>query len=174
MFDIQKFCTDVCDRAYPNYLEKDKAVIVSQAELNRLRLEETDLSTYAINKWTYKVSDILNVPPPHEVKENLVVVTWRLAGIDRNDIATFQTGNNFEIYVNASSINALNAFNWALGTQLARMNEVRLSDLIGDVEEDEPVSKTGVTHNARAFRVWGLTVNQLVTGMNELFEPSED
>ena len=145
MFDIQKFCTDVCDKAYPPTKNGEE------------------------NKWTYKVSDILNVPPPHEVKENLVVVTWRLAGIDRNELDAFQSGTNFEVFVNASSVNALNAFHWALGTLLPRHNGLRLSDLIGDVEEDEPVSKT-MAHNARAFRVWGLTVNQLVTGMNELFE----
>ena len=146
MFNIQEFCTDICDRAYPQEVREGKE-----------------------NKWTYKVSDILNVPPPHEVKENLVVVTWRLAGIDRNELDGFQSGTNFEVFVNASSVKALNAFHWGLGQQVRVMNGVRLSDLIGDVEEDEPVSKT-MAHNARAFRVWGLTVNQLVTGMNELFE----
>ena len=172
MFDIQQFCTDVCDLAYPNYMDVERSVRVGQAELDRLRQEGVeDLSEYLINKWTYKVTDILNVPAPREVGTNLVVVTWRLAGVDRTQLDEFQSGVNFEIFVNASSINALNAFHWALGKRtFGRHDGVRLSDLIGDVEEDEPVSKTMTTHNARAYRVWGLTVNQSVTGMNELFE----
>ena len=206
MFDIDKFCTQVCDRAYPKYATEDgdtlslaelernvEEIKYAEAENERIRKEnltlppeeqktflpvptEIMLSAYPLrNKWTYKVSDILNVPAPHEVKENLVVVTWRLAGVDRTQLDEFQSGVNFEIIVNASSINALNAFHWALGKQtFGRHDGVRLSDLIGDVEEDEPVSKTMTAHNARAFRVWGLTVNQSVTGMNELFESNSE
>ena len=150
MFDVEQFCIDVCERAYP----------IADPE----GLEDKE------NKWTYKVSDLLNIPAPHEVSENLVVVTWRLAGVDRNELDAVQSGTNFEVLANASSIRALNAFHWGLCKQIEVTNDVRLSDLIGDVEEDEPVSKT-MRHNARAFRVWGLTVSQSVTGMNELFEP---
>ena len=158
--------------AYPNYLEKDKAVLVSQAELERLREEGTDLSTYAINKWTFKVSDILNVPQDHEVTPDLVVATWRLAGIESRPVDITQNGINFEVMVNASQVIALNAFHWALLNQIRVHNELRLSDLIGDVAEDEPVGKT-MRWNSRAFRVWGMTTAQLVTGMNVLFNEVE-
>ena len=172
MFDIKKFVTEVCDRAYPNYMEKDKAVLVSQEELKRLRDEGTDLKPYAINKWTFVVSDILNIPRQETITSNLVVATWRLAGVDRNEIDAVQSGVNFEVMVNASEVVALNAFHWSLMWNLQRHNGLRLSDLIGDVEEDEPVGKT-MQWNSRAFRVWGLTVTQLVTGMNVLFNEVE-
>ena len=148
MFDIQQFVEHVCDQAYPKI--------------------KNDME----NKWTYKVSDLLNIPLQHEIKEYLVVAVWRLAGIDRNSLDQPQDGINFEVSVSASSINALNAFHWSLLSMLSAY-DVRLSDLIGDVEEDEPVSPT-MRHNARAFRVWGLTVSQSVTGMNELFEEPKE
>ena len=153
-------------------IEIDNRVVEIVARLNQIS-DDNFLVNYPLrNKWTCEVSDILNIPRPETVTPNLIVATWRLAGVDRNEIDAVQSGVNFEVMVNASEVVALNAFHWSLMWNLQRHNGLRLSDLIGDVEEDEPVGKT-MQWNSRAFRVWGLTVTQLVTGMNVLFNEVE-
>ena len=148
----------------------DSRIKVLPDELEALTIENVKIAYPQQNKWTFVVSDLLNIPD--QVSPDLVVATWRLAGIDRNEIDSVQSGVNFEVMANASQIVALNAFHWSLMQSLRVHNGLRLSDLIGDVEDDEPVGKT-MRWNARAFRVWGLTVSQNVTGMNVLFNEVE-
>ena len=154
MFDVQQFAEEVCKLAYP---DGDPEGIIAGK-----------------NKWQYKVVDIFGKLLPPKRGRNFVVCQWRLAGIDRNSLDHIsEDGINFELAVSAKSVVALNAFHWALTKKIRQEQGIRLSDLIGDVEEDEPVGRTTYETN-RAIRVWGLTVNQRIVGMNYLFDKDDE
>ena len=146
MFDIDKFANEVCDVAYPNSED---------------------------NEWRYRVDDIFG----KEVSKgnvHLVQVKWRLSGMERGGLDEPLTRSiNFELSVNASAVVALNAFHYALMIKVRQTYGVDLSDIVGDVEEDEPVGRT-TRESGRVYRVWGLRVDDLVTGMQPLFEMKED
>ena len=158
MFDIQKFAESVCEQAYP------------------ASHPETEIGE---NKWKYHVQNLLGYTSEDLDKEGkitgidpqtTIVVTWALAGIDNYTLDNKgDDGINFELIVNAPMIKALNAFHWSLMRKLRTTNGVRLSALLGDVEEDETVGRT-IRTTGRAYRVWGLTVSEPIVGMNYLFE----
>ena len=148
MFDVQVFAEQVCALAYPGTFEGE------------------------INKWDYHVQDVLGDKGVRG-EPNLIVVTWALAGVDA-DTLDYKGDNaiNFELICNASSVRALNAFHWALMQELQSTPRVRLSALIGDVQEDEVIGRTRRS-TGRAFRVFGLTVDESIVGMSQLFEEVE-
>ena len=163
MFDPYVFLDSVCKEAYP------KEVVI----------EEKTFS----NRFTYWVQDLMMCRADGFEKGetdntmpdlNEIVVTWALAGIDKAAIDyKGHTGMNMEVIVNSPLVRGLNAFHWALIKQLRSNTNIRLSALLGDVEEDETVGRS-TRSGGRVYRVWGLTIDESVIGMNSLFIDSEN
>ena len=167
MFDIEKFANDVCDVAYP------------QSKWFKRNLIETTLPNFeeevpppndpenppgdiieVENWWQPRVVDIFGGAIATGNK-NIVQVKWRLSGMDRGGLDEPLTRSiNFEFVVNASAVVALNAFHYALMIKVRQTYAVDLSDIIGDVEEDEPVGRT-TRESGRVYRVWGIESGRL-------------
>ena len=98
---------------------------------------------------------------------NMVVVQWRNAGIEVEEVDAAQPGVLIEVTVSATSVRALNAYQWALMEELAVTHEIRLAATVEDTEDD-PQGKTNRTTN-RARRSWVLLIDGPIMGMNELF-----
>ena len=174
MFDIEKFAEGVCDKAYPNWFKRDEHNTAEPDLQEPVPTPEDPENPpgdiiYKENLWRYRVDDIFG----KEVSKGnvrLVQVMWRLSGIERGGLdETLTRSTNFELVVNASAVIALNAFHYALMIKVRQTYPVDLSDIIGDVEEDEPVGRT-TRESGRVYRVWGLKVDDVVTGMQPLFE----
>ena len=173
MFDIAKFANDVCDVAYPNWFKRNKIdMTLPNLQEPVPTPEDPDNPPGDIifkeNKWDPKVVDIFG----KEVSKgnvHRVQVKWQLTGMDRGGLDEPLTRSiNFELSVSASAVVALNAFHYALMIKVRQTHGVDLSDILGDVEEDEPVGRT-TRESGRVYRVWGLRVDDLVTGMQPLF-----
>ena len=140
-------------------------------------VDAIDGGTAILNEWRYHVQDILGEkadPEKLKRKPKLIVVTWALAGVDADSLDwKGDNGINFELVCNASSVRAINAFHWALMQSLQSETRVRLSALIGDVEEDEVIGRTRRS-TGRAFRVFGMTVEDSIVGMSQLFEEVDE
>ena len=172
MFDIAKFAEGVCDAAYPNWFKLDPDDM-TMVDLNSPVPTPDDPENppagimYVPNWWGWRVDDIFG----NELatgNKRIVQVKWRLSGMDRGGLDEPLTRSiNFELQVNATAVVALNAFHYALMIKVRQTYSVDLSDIIGDVEEDEPVGRT-TRASGRVYRVWGLRVDDLVTGMQPL------
>ena len=169
-FDVAEFAWSVCLRAYPQ---------VQDGKRNRWDYQVKDILDYGWS-WEYpdddtdrpRVRKYGRLMRDKENDPNTIIVYWRLAGVDQLGMDAVNTATNFEISVATTQVKALNAFHWSLMRELRLHHGVNLSALLGDVEEDETVSKTQRFMN-KAFRVWAMTVDRPVIGMNELFEAKE-
>ena len=178
MFDIAKFAEGVCDAAYPNWFKRDSEVPTTPNLGEPVPTPEDPENPpgdiiYKENRFKYRVVDIFG-DDVAKGNRKLVQVKWRLNGMERGGLDEPLTRSvNFELLVSASEVIVLNAFHYALMIKVRQTYSVDLSDIVGDVEEDEPVGRT-TRESGRVYRVWGLRVDDLVTGMQPLFEMKED
>ena len=132
-------------------------------------------TAYQSDNWVYAIRDILGFYDGQAKRDlhtlaqssRTVIISWRMAGVSAGTFDEVLPPTNFEIVVSATKVRALNAFHWALMVAIRDENDVSLTTLIGDVDEDSLQGpRRSVT--GRAQRAWGLTVAGPVTGMESI------
>ena len=158
MFDIETFANLTCELAYPG------------------RVNEMGERTNAID---YSVQDILGeyTKPDGSTgrrmsqkltkNKNMVIVEWRVSGVNYGVVDLLESIFEYEITVSATSIRALNAFHWAINEIIRRYNEVTLSTFVSDIP-DETIGRNPKS-TGRVSRAWGIAVDSPIPGLSEYY-----
>ena len=136
------------------------------------------------NKWVYRVRDQFGyyTDPKNDeyvmdknyrtLTQNpyLTLVSWRISGAETTDeIDSNKLLTVIEIVVSATSIRALNAFQYILNNEVQYYNQLTLNTFGDTIDTDERIGNHPQT-TGRFYRILYLRVDDLIIGSEPLYE----